>query len=803
MADNVQGVKVPIGVTVDPAATRKLDEIMDAAERRTKRVIQGVHDVDAGASNSTKNALDRNLKAIQHHYDDINNIIEQNGTKLSARVLARADRVTATIANSVNESQRALQNVVTGGAGAGGGGFGFGRQLLGAGLAIVGARSIASSISETINKTEEYAKIASILGQRSGNYSAMWEAGKGGRGWFNPFENLNLEGRMAGAAGTTNVGIQTGLVRRAETITGALSLGDKGETMADLTEALRMAGAKPEKIEKWLEQIAKSTGVAGDLAKTNPAAYAAALVPFLQAYSRIGTMSSTSLNTMLSNTASAWQGGPATAENYAQYATSATANAPNLAVNPPPEILWAYTQALRKVKPNISMFEIRNQISRGSPVVRAAAFAEYQALYGRQDDPEFMANLAMDWTRKTSGLSLGPEMATNVVAVDAGKTLPGIVPGKESDLTALGKKLEDTPEANRLRSDRARILQEIEVGKHITPATQFFNRFPFLQGTLETMGGALTALGAWKIGAAALRPAVPLAARLAAPVAMAVGGPEILTAAAAAASIYGAYKVGEATSSWGGNLLYQANRLFNPFSTDYESQLYADSMIGPKGRDGGVPPERPKGRDGNFLSDTFYNIGRNVWQDYEGPRYAESMIGPKGYGGGVSKDRFEAFMAALASNETGGVDPKKRYGKRGDQIIPGTAGERALGKYQMRLGTARQYSGKQDLTEDEFLNNPDLQETASRNYVRYLLSKHHGDLDASAKEWGGFRHADPTAYLDKLHASMGSEPADTRYASMGMEPAAPQHIMVDLTPDAQKLLRIVSTQGRVPETRLP
>jgi hypothetical protein len=187
-----------------------------------------------------------------------------------------------------------------------------------------------------------------------------------------------------------------------------------------------------------------------------------------------------------------------------------------------------------------------------------------------------------------------------------------------------------------------------------------------------------------------------------------------------------------------------------------------------------------------FLTNPLYDAGRMFGPDYESSRYAEKQIGQKGYGGGVSPERFESFMAALAGNESGGVKGN-RYGARGP-VIPGTAGERALGKYQMRLGTARQYSGNRNLTEDEFLGDPDLQESTSRSYVRYLLSKHHGDMEATAKEYGGFVNADPSEYLAKLNANMGG--------SMGG-----QHVTFDLTPDAQKLIRIVNLQGRIPEMR--
>jgi hypothetical protein len=727
MADNVQGVRIPIGVTVDPAATNKLHEILDAAEKRTKRVIQGIHDTDAGASNATKNALDRNLKAIQHHYEDINDIIERNGTKLSQNVLARADKVTASIANSVNESQRSLQNIVTGGQG--GGGFGIGRQILGAGLAIAGARSLASVVTETINKTEEYAKIASTLGQRYGGFQTMWDAGRGGRGWFNPAENLNLQGRMAAAAGTTNIGTQIGLVRQAETLTGALGIGDKGETFADLAEALRMGGVKPEKIEKLLEQVAKNTGMAGEIAKANPQAFAMAIIPVLTAMQRLGPISGSSLNAVIAETTMAYRTSPATAQNFPQTLANIMSNAPNLAMGKgDPFTTNAMFAAAREMYPGADAQELAEIVSEPTPELLARFVRKAE-----QMSPAMRSKLrAMYLLSRTGGGVYGATEAGRNLDILAGRTPVGVGPlGAETDIAAAVEQFKKTPEHTRLTAASIRYLKEVEVGKHITPYKQFMDAHPEFQAALDFM--AIPAATALILKSPAmLRAAAPLLA----PVVATLLSPELLVAAGGAAATYGSYKAGSAMSSWGGNLLY--------------------------------------------------NMGRMFGTDYEGSRYAESMIGPRGRGGGTSAERFKALMKSVAVVESAGAKGGP-YGARGVEIHDRIGGH-AVGKYQMRMETARDILGMPNLTEDEFRGDPNLQEIAGPAYMRFLLSRHHGDEQAALHDWAGYgKGKDASEYIDKVENEMSKQAA--------------QHVVVDLTPDAQKLIRIMNLQGRVPEMR--
>jgi len=99
--------------------------------------------------------------------------------------------------------------------------------------------------------------------------------------------------------------------------------------------------------------------------------------------------------------------------------------------------------------------------------------------------------------------------------------------------------------------------------------------------------------------------------------------------------------------------------------------------------------------------------------------------------GGYSS--VDDVMARISSVESGG-----RYDALGPEVTSGMyAGERALGKYQIMPGNLPSWSKEalgREVTPDEFLANPEIQDAITRKQMENNLAKY-GNADDVASVW--------------------------------------------------------------------
>lgn len=99
--------------------------------------------------------------------------------------------------------------------------------------------------------------------------------------------------------------------------------------------------------------------------------------------------------------------------------------------------------------------------------------------------------------------------------------------------------------------------------------------------------------------------------------------------------------------------------------------------------------------------------------------------------GGYSS--VDDIMERISSVESGG-----RYDALGPEVTSGMyAGERALGKYQIMPGNLPEWSKEalgREVTSDEFLANPEIQDAITRHQMQKNLEKY-GNPDDVASVW--------------------------------------------------------------------
>lgn len=96
-------------------------------------------------------------------------------------------------------------------------------------------------------------------------------------------------------------------------------------------------------------------------------------------------------------------------------------------------------------------------------------------------------------------------------------------------------------------------------------------------------------------------------------------------------------------------------------------------------------------------------------------------------------DDIESIMEDIARVESGGD-----YQARGPEVTSGMyAGQRALGKYQIMPGNLPSWSKEalgREVTEEEFLANPDIQDAITRHQMQKNYEKY-GNKDDVASVW--------------------------------------------------------------------
>jgi hypothetical protein len=159
---------------------------------------------------------------------------------------------------------------------------------------------------------------------------------------------------------------------------------------------------------------------------------------------------------------------------------------------------------------------------------------------------------------------------------------------------------------------------------------------------------------------------------------------------------------------------------------------------------------------------------------------------------------WEALKAGVAHAETGHIAARggDQYRAVGEKE---TARGRALGKYQFLLSTARAYTGRPDLSAEEFLSSPALQETAYDRYMDALLRQFGGDWRKAVRAYGGFETADPSEHYAKV--TRGAERAG--YSRESLDRGSQEiNVRISFDGEAGRLLRAnVERSDTVPRVR--
>jgi len=155
------------------------------------------------------------------------------------------------------------------------------------------------------------------------------------------------------------------------------------------------------------------------------------------------------------------------------------------------------------------------------------------------------------------------------------------------------------------------------------------------------------------------------------------------------------------------------------------------------------------GKDGKTYFDIWNNGNNKTLDDYLEPIDPEisgnikpksTLSVPSDLKNSLSNPNFLKLLHGIAMTESG----DRQFDINGNVIKgkPNSTEEIALGRFQILPSTAK------SLGIDP---NDDAQNSmGGAMYLRNLLNKYHGDVKAALKEYGGFKTADPTDYINKV-----------------------------------------------------